>query len=214
MNNENNKHLENLTEIRSLMEQSSRFISLSGLSGIIAGILALIGAFAAFLYFDYNYYTPLMFDKIFASSAYPTTDFLIFLFLDAGLVFILALGAAILLTTRKAKKQNSKIWTKPVKMMITELAIPLLTGGFFTIVLLYYGEIYLLAPSTLIFYGLSLVAASKYTLKHIRYLGISEILLGIISCFIPGYGMISWAIGFGVFHIIYGIIMYNKYDRQ
>ncbi len=42
------QHLQDLTEIRSMMERSSRFISLSGLSGISAGVFALIGAYLAY----------------------------------------------------------------------------------------------------------------------------------------------------------------------
>ena len=43
---DNKKHIEDIAEIRSLMEKSSKFISLSGLSGILAGIFALIVQFA------------------------------------------------------------------------------------------------------------------------------------------------------------------------
>ncbi len=43
------EQLEALSDIRSMMEQSSRFISLSGLSGIFAGITALVGAGLAYL---------------------------------------------------------------------------------------------------------------------------------------------------------------------
>ena len=41
------EQLQNLAEIRSLMERSSRFISLSGLSGVGAGVCALVGSAAA-----------------------------------------------------------------------------------------------------------------------------------------------------------------------
>ena len=45
-----NEHLETLSEIRSLMERSSRFISLSGLSGVAAGVFALMGAAMVYVY--------------------------------------------------------------------------------------------------------------------------------------------------------------------
>ncbi|MCK5705545.1 MAG: hypothetical protein KAI29_30555, partial [Cyclobacteriaceae bacterium] len=41
-------YLEDISEIRNIMERSSNFISLSGLSGIMAGIYALIGSFIAY----------------------------------------------------------------------------------------------------------------------------------------------------------------------
>jgi len=213
MENSNKKHLDDLTQIRSIMEQSSRFISLSGLSGIIAGILALCGASLAFWYFDYSVYTPELIDQIFDYRGHPLPDFLLFLLADAGIVFILALTFAILLTTRKAKKQNQLIWTRPVRNMLLALIIPLFTGGVFCLVLFYHGLIFLIAPATLIFYGLALLNAAKYTLHDIKYLGVTEIVLGLISSFIPGYGLLIWAIGFGFLHILYGIIMYYKYER-
>ncbi len=208
------QHLENLIEIRSIMEHSSRFISLSGLSGVLAGIFALIGATVAFWYFNYEFYTPELFNQIFDYKGYPLPDFLIFLFADAGLVFVFSLFFAIVLTTRKAKKSGHEIWSKAVKQMLVALIIPVVTGGIFCVVLLFYGAIFLIAPATLIFYGLALLNASKYTLNDIKYLGIIEILLGLTACFIPGYSLLIWAIGFGVFHVLYGIIMYYKYEKQ
>jgi len=59
-----------------------------------------------------------------------------------------------------------------------------------------------------------LVSASKYTLHDIFYLGIAEIVLGIIALFLAKYNLICWSIGFGVLHIIYCSVMYFKYDWQ
>ncbi|MFH2096341.1 MAG: hypothetical protein ABIJ16_11595 [Bacteroidota bacterium] len=215
MEQENHKqHLDNLTEIRSIMEQSSRFISLSGLSGVSAGICALLGAIVAFWYFDFEIYTPGIFEEILQCMTYPVTEVVLFMFADAAIVFILALSTAILFTTRKAKKQGLKVWNKPVKKLLWNLFIPVVAGGFFCIGLLYRGAICLVAPATLIFYGLGLVNAGKYTLRDIKSLGISEIVLGLIAVFIPGYSLLIWAIGFGVLHIVYGVVMYYKYDYQ
>ncbi len=213
MKNNNNKHLENLSEIRSIMEQSSRFISLSGISGIVAGLLALCGAAFAFRYFDYQFYTPELFDEILDNEKYSLRDVLLFLFADAGTVFILALAFAIFFTTRKAKKQNHVIWTKPVKSMLLALIIPLIAGGIFCMALFFHGVIFMIAPVTLIFYGLALLNAAKYTLHDIKYLGVTEIILGLTAAFIPGYGLLFWAAGFGILHIFYGIIMYYKYEK-
>ena len=51
---ENEKYLNDISEIKNMMNQSSRFISLSGLSGVLAGIYSLIGAWLAYktIYFD------------------------------------------------------------------------------------------------------------------------------------------------------------------
>jgi hypothetical protein len=96
---------------------------------------------------------------------------------------------------------------------VINLAIPLAVGGIFCAILLYHGIVYLMAPAMLIFYGLALVNGSKYTLTDIRYLGLSEIVLGVFAAFFIGYGLLAWAIGFGVLHIVYGTLMYYKYER-
>ncbi|HMI66070.1 MAG TPA: hypothetical protein VK517_08550, partial [Cyclobacteriaceae bacterium] len=70
----------------------------------------------------------------------------------------------------------------------------------------------IVAPSFLIFYGLALINASPNLYEEIRYLGYSEILLGLLCAVLPNYGLLFWAIGFGLFHILYGAVMYKKYD--
>ena len=92
--------------------------------------------------------------------------------------------------------------------------IPLFAGGLFVLGLLYHNEWHFVAPACLIFYGLALVNASKYTLSDIRYVGIIEILLGAVNMYFAEYSLWFWAVGFGVLHIVYGLIMWWKYDRK
>lgn len=201
-----------LDEIRNLMERSSRFISLSGLSGISAGIIALLGALFAFFYleFDVRYFNV---ERYFTDKLYRIfpVKFYMLLF-DAAIILILALAFAIFFTTRKAKRKGLKVWTHSTRLMLYNLAVPLLAGGIFSLILLYYKLIFLIAPVTLIFYGLALLNASKYTLPEIQWLGISEIILGLIACILVGYGLLFWIIGFGILHIVYGAVMYYRYE--
>jgi hypothetical protein len=202
----NQKHQEDLSHIRSMMERSSRFISLSGLSGVFAGISAVIGAIATFYllgnhginYFDNN-------QKTFSNN-------LVFeLFFTALLVLFLAITFGIFFTLRKSKKYNLPIWTNATKNMLINLAIPLFVGGVFCMALLFYGSFGFIAPATLLFYGLALINAEKYTLSDIKYLGYCELILGCVSLFYIGMGLVFWVIGFGFLHIIYGLIMYKKH---
>ena len=202
------EHLQTITEIRSMMERSSRFISLSGLSGIFSGIFALCGAYAAYLKLnslDGMY-------RLLDSNAF--TDVVIYLLADASIVLLASLTVGIILTVRNSKKKGIKIWDATSKRLFINLLIPLISGGIFCLVLLYHGLVGLVAPSTLIFYGLALINASKYTLNDIRYLGVCEIILGLIAAMFFGYGLFFWAAGFGVLHIIYGSMMYFKYERN
>jgi hypothetical protein len=206
------EHLETLTEIRSLMERSSRFISLSGLSGVFAGIFALIGAAVAYMYLNLELSKPWYYEQVTRNSAPPFTRFYLFFFLDAIAVLVASISVGVYFTIRKAKQNGQTIWDASSKRLLINLLIPLTTGGLFCLILLYHGLIGMIAPATLLFYGISLLNASKYTLDDIRYLGICEIILGLIASIYIGYGLLFWAAGFGILHIIYGVVMYKKYE--
>lgn len=201
-------YLKDLSEIRSIMEKSSRFISLSGLSGVMAGIYALIGAFIAYkmVYTSQD----LVYDQLVIRDFRGNVLNLIILALA---VLAAAVGTGIYLTRRKAKKQGLKTWDESAKRSLINLAIPLIAGGILVVIFYYQGLIPLIAPVSLIFYGLGLINASHYTYRDIRLLGISEVILGLIASAIIGYGLLIWAIGFGLLHIVYGAMMYFKYER-
>lgn len=212
-----NEHLKNLQEIRSIMERSSRFISLSGLSGVFAGITALIGAFAVYLYkqdfFIGRYNNGGIFISQDLISGNELKSFILFLLIDGSVTLLLAIFFGIIFTMRNAKKKGLPIWDSLTKRLLINLFIPLVAGGVFALILLYHHLVFLVAPVTLIFYGLALINASKFTLNEIFYLGLCEITLGLIASLFVGYGLIFWAIGFGILHIIYGASMYFKYER-
>lgn len=204
-----------LNEIRSLMERSSRFISLSGLSGVAAGLFAILGATLVYAYLDM---TPFDGKRLYYVEAVNSSkwgmNYITFFFLDALFVLFGAITSGIFFTTRKAKKKGQKVWDALSQRLLVSLLIPLITGGIFCLGLYYHGFLGFLAPTTLVFYGLALVNASKYTLDDIRNLGYCEIALGLWSLFFLGYGLEVWVIGFGVLHIIYGSLMYWKYERE
>ncbi|MGQ1784159.1 hypothetical protein [Saccharicrinis sp. GN24d3] len=206
------EQLNHLSEIRSLMERSSRCLSLSGLSGISAGIIAIISGLYTWWYLgDGSFAPPVQVTEYFL-SLHIFSDRFITVAIIAMITLTLAILSAFFFTYQNSIKQGLKIWDASTKYFLINLFIPLITGGIFCLVLTYHGELYLLASSTLIFYGLALLNASRYTHREIRYLGVSEIFLGLISSLLIGYGIIFWLIGFGVLHIVYGGIMYSKYE--
>lgn len=197
-------YLKDISEIKTLMNKSSRFISLSGLSGILAGIYALIGAALAYW--------------LVANSG---RDYLILdgktfrlVILDLLIVGALSIGTAIFLTTKKAKKNDEKIWDALTKRLLKSFIIPLLAGAIYIIIILKQQRYGQTGALMLLFYGLALLNASKYTLGDIKYLGYTQIILGLICAIYPGYGFWFWVLGFGIMHIVYGATMYYKYDRN
>jgi hypothetical protein len=204
-----------LASIRNIMERSSKFISLSGLSGILAGVYALIGAAVAwFVIKDHP--------TAFAHTPPGTFSFEIFFnlidvieyFIIIAIVVLLAsIITGVILSLRKARQKNASVWNKTSRLLLLNVAVPLLTGLAIIIALFYKGDLTYTVPVMLIFYGLALFNASNFTYTDVKYLGIIDILLGLATAFFPEYSLWAWAIGFGVLHIVYGSIMYLKYDR-
>ena len=211
--------LETLQDIKRMMERSSRFISLSGLSGVSAGICALIGAYVAHGWIM-SYYGGVWKGEevrgLVGNHGYMHDE-------SAGLKWkLISLAAAVLLaalassmwfTWRKARRSNLPVWDLTTRRLVINIAIPLGAGGLFLLGLFYQTAWAFVAPTCLVFYGLTLVNASKYTLTDIRYLGILEILLGCANMFYLHWGLYFWALGFGVLHIVYGLIMWWKYEK-
>lgn len=197
-----------LASIRSLMERSSKFLSLSGLSGILAGIYAIIGA-----YFGYN----LVFEKynslIIKDSYTDNPNIYHSLFIIASLVLVLSIFTGIILSIREAKKKKENYWNPVSKRLITNMAIPLISGGIFIIILILKSNFQLIASSCLLFYGLALIAASQYTFSDVKYLGACHIILGLLAAWMPEYSFVFWITGFGLLHIVYGSIMHIKYKQ-
>jgi hypothetical protein len=207
------KYLKDISDIKNMMNKSSQFISLSGMAGIMAGVYALIGAFVANTLIKNNNSNYDNYNNTAAVITLESTTFKLIV-LTAGIVLLLSIATAVLLTYNKAKRGGETVWNATSKRMLTNFMIPLATGGIFGLLLLRNGSYGLIAPVTLLFYGLSCVNASKYTLRDVRYLGITIIILGLISTELSGYALEFWALGFGVCHILYGSIMYFKYDRS
>lgn len=214
-----NEPLETLQDIRRMMQRSSRFISLSGLSGVSAGICALIGAYIAHGWIMDYYGSGYGHDSsgFIGRHGYMHDEAqglkwkLITL---AVAVLVASLATSTWFTWRKARRSSLPIWDLSSKKLFINMFIPLLTGGLFVLGMVYHADWDYVAPSCLVFYGLALVNASKYTLTDIRYLGILEIALGCINMYYLHWGLYFWAIGFGILHIVYGLIMWWKYDKK
>lgn len=207
-------YLKDISEIKNIMNRSTRFISLSGLSGVLAGCYALIGAFVAYkLLGETNYSFNYNADAL-RNSNISLEGLKNILILIALAVAFLSVLSAYFLTKQKAKKNNEKIWDPASRQLITSFAIPMLTGGIFIFLLVQRGIYGIAAPAALIFYGLAIINASKYTLGQVKYLGLLEILLGLLALVFFGNGLLFWSLGFGVLHIIYGALMYFKMERN
>ncbi|MCH7402841.1 hypothetical protein ACFOUP_17055 [Belliella kenyensis] len=192
-----------LSEIRLMMERSSRFLSLSGVSGILAGIYALIGV--GIFYF---WLSP------FSSNQQPISQGLIWKSLIlAMVVLILAVATAGWMSQKKSRKESLKFWAPASRRFMQALFLPVISGGLFALALLHVGQYNLIPSATLIFYGLGLISAGHFTMNEIKHLGIYQLICGLFAAFFPEFGLVFWALGFGVLHIVYGGMMYYRYER-
>lgn len=197
-----------LAEIRSMMERSSKFLSLSGWEGVLAGLYALAGAYIAHSVYGFAPSEP-FYDYL----ALRGSGGALMVIGIAGLVLIMALSTALFFASRKAAKQGEKAWNPTSRRLLASMAVPLVSGGLVVMLLVREGLLGLVAPLMLIFYGLSLYNASRYTIAEVKVLGFVQIALGLINLMMLGYGLLFWAIGFGLMHIVYGIFMHIRYER-
>lgn len=205
-------HLNDLQEIRKMMEKSSRFLSLSGLSGVSAGVIALISA--ALAYFKREELMGSLVSSGFTYAGKAVPAYVEYLTKLAVITLVLALVSGIFFTWRKAKKSISTLWNPVSKKLVLNMAIPLLAGGAVILTLLTNRVYFLIPELTLIFYGLALISASQYTYRDVFYLGLCELILGVVGLGISGYSLLLWTLGFGLLHILYGVVMHQKYDRK
>jgi hypothetical protein len=203
---------EDLQAIREIMERSSKFLSLSGLSGIFAGGCALIGAAIAWFFMLESGRISLV-DYLRSPDKLSNSEMGFYLSLDLLLVLAFAVLGAILFSQRKARRAGQQFWTKTTQLVVVHLMIPLICGGIFALILLFQHNLMLVASVMLIFYGLSLVNAGKFTFSEIHYLGLTEIVLGILAGLFVELGLLFWTVGFGFMHIVYGTVMYYRHER-
>lgn len=203
------EYIRDLSEIRSMMERSTRFLSLTGWSGIMAGVYALTGAYIAY----HSFYEDFASEAFDSGKFTSVTENMLNLVILAVAVLVLAIGTAIFLSQRKSTKKGERLWDAAARRLIINMAIPLVTGGIFILILLSKGLFVLAAPSSLIFYGLALLNASKFTFEELRSLGIIQVVLGLLAAFFVDHAILFWALGFGCMHIIYGIYMHLKYEK-
>ena len=208
------EQLDAIKDMRNLMERSSRFLSLSGLSGVAIGIIALLGAAAVYLQLGLSSITSGFENKLKSIHATSDDDHFLFLIVAASLVLLVAVITGILMSINRSKKLQLPAWDLTAKRLLINLFIPLAAGGISCLIMIDKGEIVYLIPITLIFYGLSLVNASKYSFDEIRTLGILQIVLGLIAAWQADYALLLWATGFGILHIGYGILIHTKHQNE
>lgn len=195
------------------MEQSSRFLSLSGLSGITAGFLALIGLWSAYGFLNQSWFRPVDF-RVFYQSDVWLTETMKFFIVESLVVLVMAFTFGLFFTVRKARKRRQVLWYRTSRLFVFDFLTPLFAGGIVCIALAYYGQVNLVPSMMLIFFALGLISAGKYAFYETRIFGFAQLLVGVLALFLPGWSLLFWGLGFGILNLAYGIFMFFKYDRK
>lgn len=205
--------LEAIKDIRALMERSSKFLFLSGIAGVIVGIIAIIGVIIAYSFLGIQIDEPGYFKLVINEYGVLNKENFGFLFSELILLLMLAIGIAVTLAKKQAASKKIAIWNTSARQMLLNMALPLIAGAAYCAILFYQGQVAFIAPATILFYGLALLNASKYTIDGIRSLAVFEIIIGLIASIYVDFGLLFWAIGFGILHIVYGLYIYFKYEK-
>ena len=213
------EQLRSIQDIKQMMEKSSRFISLSGLSGVAAGICALIATWFGHKEIEAYQHGYISRDAVTLEPADNNLrpgfqNLEEQLLIIAAITFFAAFALAFLFTWLRSRKTGVPVWGYTARRVMINVLIPMIAGALFIWRMKDLNAYSLIAPASLIFYGLALVNASRYTLPEIRFLGFGQLILGLVNLWMPGQGLYFWAAGFGLLHIIYGIVMWSKYERN
>jgi uncharacterized membrane protein len=202
-------YIRDIADMRSMMERSSKYLSLSGLGALLAGIYALVACFFAYKVFGIDPST--------LTGRYSSEDGfdpgLVKILLLAAIVLIVSLATIFYLSYKKANRSQEKFWNPTAKRVLLNMAIPLMAGGILILIMAAKGLPQYMAPLSLLFYGLAFFNASKFTLDEVRSMAIIEMVLGLLSTWFVEYSLWFWALGFGIVHIVYGIFIYYRYER-
>lgn len=199
---------ESIAHIREMMSKSSKFKSLSGAAGITAGLLTLVLATVFCLQYEINPFAV----ELSNFNLLPSEHYLTALVYALTLLFC-SIIAGIVLTKLNAVKNQEPLWGPASRNFIYNMVLPMVFSILFCLILFQKNPDYVL-PVSLILYGLTLFNAGKYAHKAIRSLGITEMLLGAICLQFLQFHILIWIIGFGVMHIVFGMYMIIKPDRN
>jgi hypothetical protein len=194
-------YIKDIAEMRSIMERSTKFLSLSGVAVVLIGVYALVAVYIAYQVIGYDpreATSPDMINKLLGFGA---------------IVMAVSVITVIFLSRQKAIRRNEKFWNPTFRRLLVHALTPLLTGGILILIFIAKDLPAFIIPLSLVFYGLMLYTAGKFTFPEFQAIGLVEIALGLFSAYYTPYSLGSWAIGFGLVHIGLGLYLYFRYER-
>lgn len=181
--------MDNLQFIRETMERSSAFTAVPGWGGVLMGVTALIGA-------------------VFAYQTPNAREWMKTWLIAAVVAFIIGAWAI----DRKSRATKLALLSGPGRKFALGMAPPIIAGGLVSIALWRLNLWSLMPPAWLLLYGTGVVTGGMNSVPVVPVMGMCFMGLGAVAFFAPAaWGDYFMGAGFGVLHIIFGVIIARRY---
>ncbi len=181
--------MDNLKYIRETMASASAFTAVPGWGGVAMGITALIAAFVA--------------------GRQASADAWLAVWFAEGMA---AMGIGALAMKYKADASGEPLLSAPARKFALSFAPPLVAGALFTVALHRAGLMSAVAGVWLLLYGAGVVTGGAFSVRIVPVMGVCFMALGAVAIFLPfSWASYSLGAGFGVLHIIFGIVIARRY---
>ena len=181
--------MDNLRFIRETMERSTSFTAVSGVAGMIMGAVAMVAAVVA--------------------STRRTPEAWLLTWLIAALVAGLA---ALWAMIRKARASGVSLLSGPGSKFALFFTPPIVVGALLTAALVRVDLLSVLPGAWLLLYGTAVVSGGAFSVRIVPMMGVGFMLVGALALFAPpAWGDEFMAVGFGVLHIVFGLVIWRKH---
>ncbi|HET9039237.1 MAG TPA: hypothetical protein VFN40_03650 [Gemmatimonadales bacterium] len=181
--------MDNLRFIRQTMERATAFTAVPGWGGVGMGVLALGAALVA------------------ETRLTPTEWLGTWLGTSA---LALTLGGWAM--SVKARRAGTPVFSYSGRRFVLSYVPPLLVGALLTGALVRAGQFQALPGTWLLLYGTGVVTGGAFSVRVVPLMGLCFMGLGAVALFgPPAWGNALMAAGFGLLHIVFGLIIARRY---
>ena len=181
--------LEHLKYIRETMERTGSFTAVPGWGGVAMGVSALVAAVVAARQTDVRMWGIVWMCEV---------------------VLALVIGSGFIL--RKTRRGDRSTFAAPGRQFFLSFSPPVVAGGVLSWALFLQGDWAVLPGVWLLLYGAGVVTAGAFSIRVVPIMGLCFMLLGLAALASPAaWGNWFLAFGFGILHIVFGLIIARRY---
>jgi hypothetical protein len=179
---------ENLRYIRDTIQRASTFTAVPGRGGILIGVSGLAAGMVAMRQDSF-------------------TAWLLVWIIEAAFAFAIGITAVLV----KARSTGEDLWSKPARKFALGFVPPMLAGGIVTLALWRSGAVSVIPGAWLTLYGVAVMGGGAFSVPAVPAMGVSFFLVGCAALLVPAVGDIALICGFGLLHIVFGLLIARRY---